>query len=434
MPRKQATTSAKRARPGKRAVRRRRASASKALARTTPARKTPASKTPASKTSASKTSASKARAIEATLAELAHEIRTPLTGILALGELLTTSELGARERGWAAAIKSTAEHLAMLTSLIVDAARADAKGLVLRRELIRPRYLAEALAVSLTARTDAKGLQAEIAIAPDLPEGVIGDMLRLRGALENLIDNAVKFTEHGTVRLAVTAEKAARERVRLVFTVSDSGIGLSAAEIRRLFRPFAQANDETGRRFGGAGLGLAFVKRIAKAMGGDLTVTSQPDHGSHFRLTGTFDKVAAAAADRDGPTVEHAPAALRPLNILCAEDNPYGRVVLNTILTELGHRADFVGTGTAAVETAARGGYDVVLMDVTLPGLDGLEAARRIRALDRPAGGVVLIGISGRANAADEAAGYAAGMDGYLVKPISPAALTRLLGSLSTRT
>jgi CheY-like chemotaxis protein len=368
------------------------------------------------------------------LAELAHEIRTPLTGILALGELLTTSELGARERGWAAAIKSTAEHLAMLTSLIVDAARADAKGLVLRRELIRPRHLAEALAVSLTARTDAKGLQAEIAIAPDLPEGVIGDMLRLRGALENLIDNAVKFTERGTVRLAVTAEKAARERVRLVFTVSDSGIGLSAAEIRRLFHPFAQASDDTGRRFGGAGLGLAFVKRIAKAMGGDLTVTGKPDRGSHFRLTGTFDQVAEAAADKDGPSIEHPAAALRPLNILCAEDNPYGRVVLNTILTELGHRADFVGTGTAAVEAAARGGYDVVLMDVTLPGLDGLEATRRIRALDRPAGGVALIGISGRANAADEAAGYAAGMDGYLVKPISPAALTRLLGSLSTRT
>jgi CheY-like chemotaxis protein len=383
---------------------------------------------------ASRTPASQARAIEATLAELAHEIRTPLTGILALGELLTTSELGARERGWAAAIKSTAEHLAMLTSLIIDAARADAKGLILRRELIRPRRLAEALAVSLRARADAKGLETEVAIAADLPEVVIGDTLRLRGALENLIDNAVKFTERGSIRLAMTAEEATRGRVRLVFTVSDSGIGLSAAEIGRLFRPFAQASDQTARRFGGAGLGLAFVKRIAKAMGGDLTITSKPGGGSSFRLTGTFDQVAeAAAADQEGPSAEHPARPLRPLNILCAEDNPYGRVVLNTILTELGHRADFVGTGTAAVEAAARGGYDVVLMDVTLPGLDGLEATRRIRALDRPAGAVALIGISGRANAADEAAGYAAGMDGYLVKPISPAALTGLLVSLSTR-
>jgi CheY-like chemotaxis protein len=375
------------------------------------------------------------RAIEATLAELAHEIRTPLTGILALGELLTTSDLGERERGWAAAIKSTAEHLAMLTSLIVDAARANAEGLVLRRELIRPRRLAQALAASLTARADAKGLAAEVVIAADLPEAVIGDPLRLRGALENLIDNAVKFTERGNVRLDLAGEKAARGRVRLRFTVSDSGIGLAAAEIGRLFRPFAQASNATALRFGGAGLGLAFVKRIAKAMGGDLTVTSKPGGGSSFRLTATFDQVAetADAADRERTSAAHAAAPLRPLHILCAEDNPYGRVVLNTILTELGHRADFVGTGTAAVAAAARGGYDVVLMDVTLPGLDGLEATRRIRALDRPAGGVVLIGISGRANAADEAAGRAAGMDGYLVKPISPAALTRLLVSLCAR-
>jgi CheY-like chemotaxis protein len=400
MPSQKATTSAKRTRRGKRGVRQ----------------------------------AAPGRAVEATLAELAHEIRTPLTGILALGELLTTSELGERERGWAAAIKSTAEHLAMLTSLIVDAARVNAKGLVLRRELIRPRRLAQALAASLEARADTKGLQAEVVIASDLPEGVIGDSLRLRGALENLIDNAIKFTERGKVRLDVAGKRAARGRVRLAFTVSDSGIGLSAAEIRRLFRPFAQANRQTARRYGGAGLGLAFVKRIAKVMGGDLTVTSKPGGGSSFRLTGTFDQVAeAAAADLEGGPLERATVPLRPLNILCAEDNPYGRVVLNTILTELGHRADFVGTGTAAVEAAARGGYDVVLMDVTLPGLDGIEATRRIRALDRPAGGVALIGISGRANAADEAAGRAAGMDGYLVKPLSPAALTRLLVSLTTR-
>jgi two-component system, sensor histidine kinase len=374
-----------------------------------------------------------ARTIAATLAELAHEIRTPLTGILSLGELLTSSELGERERGWAAAIKSTAEHLAMFTSLIVDAARADAAGLVLKRELIRPRRLTEALAASLTARAEAKGLAAELAIAPNLPEAVIGDPLRLRAALENLIDNAVKFTERGSVGLAVDAERVAHGRVRLRFAVSDAGIGLDPKEMRRLFRPFTQASDATARRFGGAGLGLALVKRIAKAMGGDLKGTSKKDAGSSFVLTGVFDAVAEAADAVDGDGLVHATAPLRPLRILCAEDNPYGRVILNTILTELGHHADFVGTGAAAVEAARRGGYDVVLMDVTLPGLDGLEATRKIRSLDLPARGVAVVGISGRGNAADEAAARAAGMNGYLVKPISPAALTRQLSSVLAR-
>ena len=185
----------------------------------------------------------------------------------------------------------------MLTSLIVDAVRADAKGLVLRRDLIRPRAFAQALAASLDARAQSKNLACEIAIAPDLPEVVIGDALRLRAALENLIDNAVKFTEHGTVRLDVASEKAARDRVRLIFTVTDSGIGLSAAEIKRLFRPFAQANRGIARRYGGAGLGLSYVKRIAKAMGGDLAVTSKPGGGSRFAFSALVTKVKAAGVD-----------------------------------------------------------------------------------------------------------------------------------------
>jgi CheY-like chemotaxis protein/nitrogen-specific signal transduction histidine kinase len=377
--------------------------------------------------------APRGRAVEATLADLAHDIRTPLTGILALSELLASSELAERERGWANAIKSTAEHLALFASLIVDAAQADSRGLVLRRELVRPRRLADALAASLAARAETKGLEDETEISGDLPEAVIGDPLRLRAALENLIDNAVKFTERGSVRLAVAAENAARGKVRLVFTVTDSGIGLSAAEIRRLFRPFAQANEQIARRYGGAGLGLASVKRIAKAMGGDLTVASEPAGGSRFRLSVTVDKVTqrAGAASAQG-AAESAPP-VRALNILCAEDNPYGRVVLNTILTELGHRPDFVGTGAAAIEAVAQGRYDVVLMDVTLPDLDGVEATRRIRALDGPAHSVPIVGVSGRANAADEATGRAAGMDGYLTKPLSPSALTQVLGSLPVR-
>jgi CheY-like chemotaxis protein/nitrogen-specific signal transduction histidine kinase len=393
----------------------------------------PRTRKPAGKRPRRAKHAARARAIEATLADVAHEIRTPLTGILALGELLATSDLGERERGWATAIKSTAEHLALLTSLIVDAARADAKGLVLRRELVRPRRLADALAASLAGRADAKGLAHEARISGELPEAVIGDPLRLRAALENLIDNAVKFTERGRVGLEVTSEQAARDKVRLVFTVSDSGIGLTSTEIKRLFRPFAQANEAIARRYGGAGLGLAFVKRIAKAMGGDLTVASARGSGSRFRLSVTVDKVAEApaATQPEGAAARDAPVP--SLAILCVEDNPYGRVLLNTILTELGHRPDFVGAGAAAVDAVAQGRYDAVLMDVTLPDIDGIEATRRIRALDGAAGRVPIIGVSGRAGAADEVAGRAAGMDGYLTKPLSPSALTQVLGAAPTR-
>ncbi|HET7020306.1 MAG TPA: ATP-binding protein [Xanthobacteraceae bacterium] len=373
-------------------------------------------------------------AIQATLADIAHEIRTPLTGVVALGELLATSELGARERGWATAIKGTAEHLVLLTSLIIDAARADAKRLVLRRELIRPRRLLDALAASLAARADAKGIEHAVDIPATLPEAVIGDPLRLRAALENLIENAVKFTERGSVRLAAGCERAARGKVRLMFTVTDSGIGLSSAEIKRLFQPFAQASDQVARRYGGAGLGLTLAKRVAKAMGGQLTVASEPGHGSRFRMSVTVDEVAEApgTAASDGAAARD--QSVHPLSVLCVEANPHGRVLLNTILAELGHRADFVGTGAAAVEAVTRGGYDVVLMNVVLPDIDGLEATRRIRTLADRAGRMPIVGVFGRASAGEEDAARAAGMNGYLTKPLSPGALTQVLGSVMVQT
>src|SRR5450755_314286 len=311
------------------------------------------------------------RAIEAALAGIAHDIRTPLTGIVALAELLATSDLGAREREWAAAIKSGADHLAALSTLIVDAVKADATGLTLQHEPFSPRRLAEAVGAALTARAGNKGIKAEITLAPGLPAMVAGDALRLRAALENLADNAVKFTSDGSVVFTAGFKPAGRKRVSLIFTVADTGIGIDPRDVKNLFRPFAQASEAVARRYGGAGLGLVFVKRIAEAMGGDLAVTSRPGRGTTFRLSVAVDRVDAS------PQTERAGARARPtraLVILCAEDNPYGRVVMNTIITELGHRVDFVETGEAAVEAAARGGYDAVLMDVTLAGLDGIEA------------------------------------------------------------
>src|ERR1700724_3538714 len=311
------------------------------------------------------------RTTEAALAAFAHDIRTSLTGILALGELLASSNLGERERRWAAGIKTGAEHLAALTTLAIDAAKADAGALTLQQQAFRPRRLIEALGDTLSARAETKGLTVDVTVAADLPEMLMGDAARLRAAIENLMDNAVKFTERGAVRLDVRASRGARGKTKLLCTVSDSGIGLTRAEIKRLFRPFTQANADIAGRYGGAGLGLAVVKSLAKLMGGDLTVTSRPGRGSTFRLA-----IVLPIATADAPGSPHAQPTKTPsrrLAVLCAEDNPYGRVILNTILTELGHRADFVGSGEEAVEAVKRG-YDVVLMDVTLPGIDGLEA------------------------------------------------------------
>ena len=383
---------------------------------------------PSSRASATNAPKAHMRAIEAALAGIAHDIRTPLTGIVALAELLASSDLGAREREWANAIKSGADHLAALATLIIDAAKAGASGLVLRNEPFAPRALAETVGAALAARADNKAIKAEIKIARDLPAMVSGDALRLRAALENLADNAVKFTNEGVVIFTADAESAAHNRVRLKFTLVDSGIGTSSSELKQLFRPFAQASVEIARRYGGAGLGLSFVKRLAKAMGGDLRVHSKEGSGSTFRLTALVDRVDAhPVAER----MDKRTAPRRSLSILCAEDNPYGRVVMNTILRELGHDVDFAETGEAAVEAVAHGTYEAVLMDVTLPGLDGVEATRRIRTLPGKVGQTPVIGISGHSESGNEHAARAAGMNFYFVKPVSPAKLAQALASLS---
>src|SRR5262252_6779216 len=322
------------------------------------------------------------RPLELALAGFAHDIRTPLTGIIAIGELLSTSELGERERRWVAALKEAAEHLVALTTVVVDAARAGVRGFTLRRERFDARALAQSLAASCAARAQAKGIGCKTHIPAAFPGHVIGDPVRLRAAVENLIDNAVKFTERGDVVLRMAAARGGRDRVRLSFAMIDNGIGMTPAEVKRLFRPFAQANETIGRTFGGFGLGLVLVKRLAEAMGGGLSVKSRPGRGSTFTLTVTvaLDREATDLPDMRGAArVARRAAPAKSLRILCAEDNPYGRVILKTILGELGHRAEFVGSGAAVVGAAARGGYDAVLMDVALPDIDGLEATRRIR-------------------------------------------------------
>jgi signal transduction histidine kinase/CheY-like chemotaxis protein len=362
--------------------------------------------------------------VETALAAFAHEVRTPLTGILAISNLLATSDLDERERRWVDTIKAGAEHLASLATLFVDAARSGGPGLQVRQDFFDLRTLARNAGDSLTGRAAAKGLTSSVDISEKLPAFAVGDPVRLRAALENLIDNAVKFTEHGSVTLRVTPLRSTRGRIAVAFAVSDSGIGLTLAEIKRLFRPFSQANVSIASRFGGAGLGLSSVKQLARAMGGDIAATQRRGGGTTFTLTvamSAAEEAAGAASGADGD-VSVAPSSLRLLSV---EDNPFGRVVLNAILSELGHQTEFIGQGETAPERLTQGAFDAVLMDMVLPGIDGVEAIRRIRALEAPLGRIPIICISGRGE--DEAASRAAGADVFLVKPVSPRDLATAL-------
>ena len=363
--------------------------------------------------------------VEAALAAFAHEVRTPLTGILAISDLLATSDLDERERRWVDTIKAGAEHLASLATLFVDAAKSGATGAGVRQDLFDLRALARNAGDSLAGRAAAKGLRWAVEISEKLPALVVGDPVRLRAALENLIDNAVKFTEAGGVAFGVSARRGVKGKVGVAFVVSDSGIGLTLAEIKRLFRPFSQANVSIASRFGGAGLGLSSVKQIARAMGGDIVIAPRRGGGTTFTLTVTLARAKASQADGVGGNADMPQASTRALRVLSVEDNPFGRVVLNTILTELGHQAEFIGRGEAAVERIAGGDFDAVLMDMVLPGIDGIEAIRRIRSLNSPLGRIAIIGVSGRGD--DEAASRTAGADAFLVKPVSPRALATAL-------
>ena len=386
--------------------------------------KTRVAKTAAEKSHARRSAVRSGSMVEAALAAFAHEVRTPLTGILAVSDLLATSDLGERERRWVDTIKAGAEHLAGLATLFVDAARSSNSRLEVRQDFFDLRALARNSGDSLAGRAAARGLQSTVTISEKLPVFVIGDPVRLRAALENLIDNAVKFTDRGSVTLKVAPVRVAG-RVGVSFKIADSGIGLSLAEIKKLFRPFSQANVTIASRFGGAGLGLSSVKQLARAMGGDIVVAQRPGGGTIFTLTVTLAKASgpvsvAPDSDDDDPF-----GPRETLRVLSVEDNPFGRVVLNAILTELGHQAEFIGRGEAAAERVAQGAFDAVLMDMVLPGINGVEAISQIRALETPQGRVAIIGVSGRGD--DEAASLAAGADAFLTKPVSPRALATAL-------
>lgn len=361
-----------------------------------------------------------ARAKADFLAVMSHEIRTPMNGILGMVQLALDEPMPQAQRSRLSIIKSSAEGLLTILDDILDISKLELRDDVYERSPFDLRQAMREVINLMIPRAREKGLTLHLTISPAIPAFVAGDVSRIRQVLFNLISNALKFTQEGGVTVDVAASGQTVGGGAIVFSVSDTGIGISDEQKAHLFQPFEQADASIRRRFGGTGLGLAICKRLVEGMKGEIDVDSRPGQGSRFHFT--LPLPAAEAPAQAGPA-EAAGVLPRPLNLLLVEDLPVNAVVARGILEKAGHRVALAKSGAQAIALARSASFDGILMDMQMPDLDGLEATRRIRALGAPFGEVPIIALTANAMAQDVAACLAAGMDGHLAKPIDAAAL-----------
>jgi signal transduction histidine kinase/ActR/RegA family two-component response regulator len=348
------------------------------------------------------------------LAVMSHELRTPLTGVLGMADLLAAKSLNDEERYLVEEIRSSGRHLRDLISDVLDLSRIESGKLELEHTSFSISELLEAVRSLMTPQAIERGLDLTLELDESLPPILKGDPTHLRQVLINFVGNGLKFTNRGGVRISASHRQEQDGRIRLRFEVRDTGIGIPKDKQAELFKPFVQADRSITRQYGGSGLGLAISKRLVEAMGGTLGVDSLPGVGSRFWFEVVLETGDAAAAE----PAKLDPATVPPRRILLVEDVELNRRLLQMMLSAHGHEVIFATSGAEAVELVVRERFDVVLMDVQMPVMDGVEATRQIRQMAGPAREVPIIGLTANVLASEQQRYLAAGMNACLTKPI----------------
>lgn len=362
------------------------------------------------------------------LATVSHEVRTPLGAVISMADLLLGTEMNERQRHYAETLQQSGRALLTVLNEILDYSKLEAGRFELEAVTFDCTELMQSIRAELEARANEKGLASSLDLAEGFPVRLHGDPVRIRQILNNLIDNALKFTDAGSVRVRAGYGHD-REDVILRFEVEDTGIGLTQEQIAHLFEPYAQGDRSIAVRYGGTGLGLSIARKLARLMGGELGCESTPDVGSMFWVTIRLRQAETVTPPAPGASPAPARQSLGPLHghAMIVEDNAVNQMLIAAYLEQFGLTHTVAANGQVALDCLRAQPFDVVLMDIMMPVMDGLEATKAIRALPGPAGQVPIIALTANAMKGDRETYLAAGMNGYVSKPISAADLFNAL-------